>query len=88
MVLYVLLQPYITPPFSVDSLKKLAQFMAVHPDVPVMVLGDFNNTLDPHLVPSPPLVKPFLPPYSPSWDFMMCGGRGTLLLGVILSTHT
>lgn len=32
-----------------DSLKKLAQIMALHPDVLVMALGDFNNTLDPHL---------------------------------------
>lgn len=41
---------YIPPPFSAVPLKSLAQFMALHPNLPVLVLGDFNNILDSHLV--------------------------------------
>lgn len=37
---------YIPPPFSTAPLRNLAQFTALHPDVPVLVLGDYNNTLD------------------------------------------
>ena len=37
---------YIPPPFSVVPLRRLAQFMALYPDIPVLALGDFNNILD------------------------------------------
>lgn len=40
---------YIPPPFNSDPLKKLAQFMALHPGIPVLALGDFNNVVDPRL---------------------------------------
>lgn len=40
---------YVPPPFSSDPLKKLAQFIALHPHVPVVALGDFNIILDPQL---------------------------------------
>lgn len=40
---------YVPPPFSSDPLKKLAQFMALYPNIPVLARGDFNNVIDPHL---------------------------------------
>lgn len=36
---------YVPPPFSFDSLKQLSQFMATNPNVPVWVLGEYNNVM-------------------------------------------
>ena len=40
---------YIPPPFSAVPIRRLAQFMALYPDTPVLALGDFNNVLDQRL---------------------------------------
>lgn len=37
---------YVPPPFSPDSLNKLAQFMAQHSNVPLLALGDINTVMD------------------------------------------
>lgn len=37
---------YIPPPFSITPLRSLAQITALYPNVPVLALGDYNNTLD------------------------------------------
>lgn len=36
---------YILPPYSAVTLRHLAKFMAQHPNVPLMAMGDFNNYL-------------------------------------------
>lgn len=48
-LLCIITAMYIPPPFSAAPLRSLAQFMALFPDVPVLALGDFNNTLDSRL---------------------------------------
>lgn len=40
---------YVPPPFQTSSLVEGFNFMALHPNVPAMWLGDFNNVLDPTL---------------------------------------
>ena len=37
---------YIPPPYTPECLVKLSQFIALHSNVPIWVLGDYNNVLD------------------------------------------
>lgn len=45
----ILANVYIPPPFSAEVPNILAGFLARHPNVPALVLGDFNNYLNPQL---------------------------------------
>lgn len=42
----ILANVYIPPPFSAEVLKILAGFLAHHPNVPALKVGDFNNYLN------------------------------------------
>lgn len=48
---------YIPPPFNIDVLRCLFQFLVSHPQIPVLAVGDFNNVLDTSL----DLYKQFCP---------------------------
>lgn len=39
----ILANVYIPPPFFAEVLKILAGFLAQHPNVPALIVGDFNN---------------------------------------------
>lgn len=60
-LLCIIAAMYIPPPFSAAPLRGLAQFMALFPDVPVLALGDFNNTLDSRLDRMPLAPRPVRP---------------------------
>lgn len=42
----IIMNVYIPPPFSVEVVKLVANFLAHHPNIPALVVGDFNNYLD------------------------------------------
>lgn len=48
-ILCIIAALYIPSPFSTETLKRLAQFMVLYPDVPLLALGDLNNYLNPAL---------------------------------------
>lgn len=37
---------YISPPFSAETLKTLANYMSRFPGLPLLAVGDFNNYLN------------------------------------------
>lgn len=57
---------YIPPLFSREILRHLLSFLVDKPEVPTIILGDFNGYLDPRLDRHPPVQPP-------------SGGRGTIL---------
>lgn len=40
---------YIPPPFSREILQLLLSYLVDKPDVPIMIMGDFNSCLDPRM---------------------------------------
>lgn len=44
---YVLVVIYVPPPYNCSVLKKVLTFLAKYPNVPSIVMGDFNTTVDP-----------------------------------------
>lgn len=57
---------YIPPPFSKEILQHFLLYLVDKPEVPTIILGDFNGYLDPRLDRHPPVQPP-------------SGGRGTIL---------
>lgn len=45
---------YIPPPFSREVLQLLLSYLDDKPDIPTLIMGDFNCYLDPHLDRHPP----------------------------------
>lgn len=44
--MWVLANSYIPPPFKTEILYKLMEFILDKPDIPVIVVGDFNTVMD------------------------------------------
>lgn len=57
---------YIPPPFSREILQLLLSYLVDKPEVPILIIGDFNGYLDPRLDRQPPVQPP-------------SGKRGTVL---------